>query len=269
MDHRAQPTPWLLVLAVFVLSAPLYILGSVSASRLLPGLPLSALMFLITAGVALWAAWRAGGTCGASALLRRVFDARRTHPWSWQLLAVAVMPAVLLVEYLLMLSVRLPLPEPVVGWQRTPVLFVLFFLAAACEEVFWSATLLEPLKQRHGALGAGLLIGAVWALWHVIPFVQANRSTSWILGQCLFTVGFRVSLVWIYDVAGRSLMATTFCHAAYNTAWQLFPNQGSGYDPWVTAAITWLLVVGIAIPLGMRFPSATNKRIERAPRDLS
>ncbi|HTO70834.1 MAG TPA: CPBP family intramembrane glutamic endopeptidase [Myxococcota bacterium] len=264
MDQRSIPSPRLLVLALFLLSAPLYVLGSASTARLLPGLPLSALMFLLTATVALWAAWRAGGRIGASALLCRVFDARRANPLTWQLVAIFVMPAVLLVEYLLMLWIRQPLPTPDVGWQRVPLLFGLFFVAAACEELFWSATLLEPLEERLGALSAGLLIGTVWALWHVIPFAQANPSISWVLGQCLFTVGFRVLLVWVYDAAGRSLMAATLCHAAYNTAWQSFPNQGSGYDPWIAAVLTWLVVAVIVTSLGTRFTSAANERFERA-----
>ena len=88
-----------------------------------------------------------------------------------------------------------------------------------------------PLQGRYGAFGAGLVIGVVAAVWHVIPFAQVHPSVAWILGQCLFTVAFRVVIAWIYSVSGRSLFAAVVCHAAYNTAWQLFPNQGSGLQP--------------------------------------
>jgi uncharacterized protein len=99
-------------------------------------------------------------------------------------------------------------------------------------------------------LRAALVIGVVWALWHVIPFAQAHPSAIWVLGQCLFTVAFRVVLVWLYNNAGRSTFATIVCHATYNVAWQLFPNQGSGYNPWIVAAITGF--VGIVVTLVWR-----------------
>jgi membrane protease YdiL (CAAX protease family) len=194
MDRREAARPLVILLAILVL-------GSLSNTRLMPGLLLSALMF----------------------------------------------PAVLLVEYAVMVASRMPLPAPQVQWLQAPVLFALLFVPAFCEEVTWSATLLEPLQARYGALGTGLLIGGFGAAWHVIPFAQANPSVSWVFGQCVFTVGFRVVVAWIYNVSGHSLVAAVVCHTAYNTAWQLFPNQDSGYDPWITAALTWFVVVVVSI----------------------
>jgi hypothetical protein len=218
----------------------------------MPGLPLSALMFLCTAAVALWAAWWAGGLVSMRALLARVFDAHRARPWTWHLVAASVFPAVLLLEYFLMRTLHLPLPPARVVWEQAPVLFAIFFAAAACEEVAWSATLLEPLQERFGALSAGLILGLFAAAWHVVPFLQAGHGLSWVLGQCVFTVGFRVILAWLYDVTGRSLFAAVIGHAAYNTAWQLFPDQGSAYDPWITAVLTWLAVGIVVAVFGAR-----------------
>jgi uncharacterized protein len=252
MSHHAAPRPWVLLLSILVLSIPFLVLGSLSSARLLPGLPLSALMFLCTAAVALWAAWRTRGLAGIGALLGRVFDARRARPWTWHLVSALVFPAVLLAEYAIMRAAHMPLPAPQVAWLQAPLLFVVLFLAAACEEVAWSATLLEPLQTRYGALGAGLLLGAFAAVWHIIPFAQANSSVSWVIGQCVFTVGFRVVVAWIYDVSGHSLFDAVVCHACYNLAWQLFPNQGSGYNPWITAGLTWVVVVVVVAVFGAR-----------------
>ena len=252
MQGRVTPSPWVLLSAIFVLSIPLLALGSLSSARLMPGLPLSAFMFLCTAAVAFWAAWRARGPAGMRELLARVLDARRARPWTWHLVSVSVLPAVLLLEYAVMLALHMPLPSAKVAWLQVPVLFALFFVAAVCEEVAWSATLLEPLQVRYGALGAGLVLGVFAAAWHVIPFWQAQHDLTWILGQCVFTVGFRIVVAWIYDAGGRSLFAAVLCHAAYNTAWQLFPNQGSGYNPWITAALTWVVVGVVVAVFGAR-----------------
>jgi len=56
---------------------------------------------------------------------------------------------------------------------------------------------------------------------------------------------FRVVIAWIYSVSGHSLFAAVVCHTSFNTAWQLFPNQGSGYNPWIAAALTWGVVIGV------------------------
>ena len=242
MGARADLSPRRMLTVIAVLSTPFYLIGQMSDARLMPGLPVSSLMFLCPAGVACWAAWRAGGFLKVRDLLGRVLDAPRAKPWTWHLVSAAVFPAVLLVEYALMRALQLPLPVPAVAWIQAPVLFVLFIANAACEELAWTATLLEPLQRRLGAFRAGLLLGVFVAAWHVVPFWQAHPAVSWVFGQAVFTVAFRVAVAWIYNVSGRCLMAAVVCHAGYNTAWQLFPDRGSGYDPWTTAGLTWLVV---------------------------
>jgi len=260
MDRHAAPRPWAVFLAIFVLSVPLLLLGSLSSARLMPGLPLSALMFVCTAAVAFWAAYRTAGRAGMRELLGRVFDARRAKPWTWHLMSALVFPSLFLLEYEIMLAARMPLPSPQVPWLEAPVLFALFFVAAVGEEVAWSATLLEPLRARCGALGAGLVIGVFAAAWHVIPFSQVHPSISWILGQCLFIVAFRIVIAWIYIASGHSLFAAVVCHASYNTAWQLFPNQASGYDPWIAAALTWVVAGAIVAIFGARTLGGRRER---------
>jgi membrane protease YdiL (CAAX protease family) len=132
------------------------------------------------------------------------------------------------------------------------VLFSLFFAAAVGEELAWTATVLDPLQSRVGALPAALILGVVLALWHVVPFAEAHPSASWVLGQCLFTVAFRVVLVWLCNNTGRSLFAVVVSHAMYNVAWQLFPNRGSNYDPWIVAEITGLVALVVTLAWGSK-----------------
>ena len=163
----------------------------------------------------------------------------------------------------------MPLPAPEVAWVQAPLLFAFLFVAAACEELAWSATLVQPIRKAHGALVAALVIGGFWALLHVVPYIQAGNNASWVVGQCVFTVAFRVVLVWLYGVTGDSLFAAAICHAAYNTAWQLFPNQGSGYNPWITAGLTALValfavaVFGPRTLAGSRAAHPTDSALER------
>lgn len=93
---------------------------------------------------------------------------------------VLLMPAVLFVSYWVMRLTGRPLPEVVVPVLAAPLLFVLFFVAAVGEEGGWTAYATDPLLRRHNVLTTGLLLGLVWASWHVVPLVQAHRSVGWI-----------------------------------------------------------------------------------------
>lgn len=242
--------PWTFFLAVFAVSVPFWVLGGLTSARLMPGLPLSALMFICTAFIACVYAANTGGTGAVRRLLARSFDFRRIGSAVWFIPSLLLMPGVLAASYAIMQVAQLPLPVPAVPWSLAPALLLLFFLAAVGEELAWSATVLDPLQSRFGALRAALIIGVIWAAWHVIPLTQAHPSMSWVLGQCLSTVAFRVVLVWLYNNTGRSVFAVSMCHATFNLAWQLFPNRGSHYDPWITGPVTGFVALIVTFGWG-------------------
>jgi hypothetical protein len=51
-------------------------------------------------------------------------------------------------------------------------------------------------------------------------------------------VALRVIIVWLYNNSGKSVFVATLFHALVNLTWQLFPVNGSYYDPRVTGLIT-------------------------------
>lgn len=65
-------------------------------------------------------------------------------------------------------------------------------LAAAGEEVGWTAYVMDTAVARWGLLGAGLVIGIVWGVWHIVPDAQSGRSASWIGWQLVVAVALRV-----------------------------------------------------------------------------
>ena len=93
---------------------------------------------------------------------------------------------------------------------------------------------------------AALVLGAVWAVWHVVPLVQIGRSAAWIAWWSLGTVGFRVILTWIYENAGRSVFAVAVVHALSNLAsigpFLDFGPDGSPYDAQRIAGLVITLV---------------------------
>ena len=74
----------------------------------------------------------------------------------------------------------------------------------------------------------------------------------WIAWQCLNVVAQRVLQVWLYNNTGKSVFAAVLFHAMVNLSWQLFPNNGSHYDPRFTGLISAFLAVAVAVVWGPR-----------------
>ncbi|MFG1928830.1 CPBP family intramembrane glutamic endopeptidase [Cryptosporangium sp. NPDC048952] len=106
-----------------------------------------------------------------------------------------------------------------------------FFVAAACEEEGWTGYATDALQERYSAVATGLVIGSVWAAWHIIPYVQAGHSVLWIAWQCVAPVALRVLIVWLHNNTGRSVFIACVFHTMINVSTALFPTKGSRYDP--------------------------------------
>jgi membrane protease YdiL (CAAX protease family) len=65
-------------------------------------------------------------------------------------------------------------------------------------------------------------------------------------------VASRVIIVWLYNNTGKSVFVAALFHAMINLTWQVFPINGSYYDPRVTGLITALVAVAVVIVWGSR-----------------
>jgi membrane protease YdiL (CAAX protease family) len=180
---------------------------------------------------------------GISRLLKRVFDLKRIRNKLWYVPIIFLNPLIFLLSYGIMLLLRLPLPEPSIAWLTIPIFVVGFFIEAVGEEVGWTGYATDPLQERWGALQAGLILGVVTAIWHIIPGLQAHQTPTYIAWQGLCDVPGRVLGVWLYNNTGKSLFAVILFHDMYNVGYVLFPNHGSYYNPAIALPITVVLAV--------------------------
>lgn len=139
------------------------------------------------------------------------------------------------------------------------LLILVYLVGALAEEIGWTGFLLPRLLRVMGEVGSALVIGGVWALWHVIPYAQAGHPPAWIVGQCVFSILFRVLLVRLTVASGGSVWLAVVCHAAYNVAWALSPHAGEGYDPWITAALTAALAFAMIGMTSRPLPAARGR----------
>ena len=235
---------------VFAFSIPFWLVGT-TGQQLLPGLPASSLMFICPAAAALICVYRENKTAGLTELLKRSFDFKRIRAKIWYAPIVLLMPGVMVLSYGLMRLMGEPLPAPQFTALAALAMLVTFFVAALGEELGWSGYIIEPMQGRWNALEASILLGLVWAAWHIVPYLQAHRSGTWIAWQCLFTVAARVLLVWLYNNTGKSVFAATVCHAMSNVTIFL-PDYSSDYDPRIAALVATFAAAIVTVVWGPR-----------------
>jgi membrane protease YdiL (CAAX protease family) len=223
--------PWINIALVFILSIPFWLMGT---KQYLPiiNLPISAFMFLATMAVALFLTYQQSGTEGLILLFNSSFNYRIKK--GWYIPIFLLLPIIMLSSYIFMKWTGSSIPELQFPIWIVPIFFVLFFFTALCEEIFWQKHLFDPLQNRWNTLGAGIIVGIIWGVWHIIPHIQNQHTLSWIFWHSINTVLFRLLIVWLYNNNDKNLFAAISFHAMINVSIFLFPIYGSHYDPFIT-----------------------------------
>jgi len=188
-------------------------------------------------------------------------------PWSvggtWPVLAVCLLlplgVIVLPLGILATLGVSLPPPD----WHRLPhyvygaVVSGGFIGPGLFEEIGWRGFALPHLQRRYSALVSSLIIGLVWAVWHLPNFVIPSEQPLWwhLLAFIPLIMALSVLFTWAYNSTGGSLFAVVLLHGAIYAALQmcLAPNEGVSAREDV---ICLLLFAVIAVGLVWRYGAA-------------
>ncbi|WP_141575567.1 CPBP family intramembrane glutamic endopeptidase [Actinomadura sp. WMMA1423] len=219
-------SPLVFLVLLFALSLPFWAAGALVDSRgALPmDMPVSAFQFVLPLVVALVLVSREEGRRGAGALVNRTLSPRGSGRRLWWLPAWLLIPAIALLVCGLTPLTGVPLDGPHSPLTDVPVLFAVYLLTAFAEEAGWTGYLLRPLRDRWGPLGAGALLGVVWALWHVVGWAQGGRSAPWIAGQFLSTVALRILIVRIVEGSGGIMLTAVIVHALANVTESVIPG---------------------------------------------
>ncbi|MFB6082297.1 MAG: lysostaphin resistance A-like protein [Halanaeroarchaeum sp.] len=160
----------------------------------------------------------------------RIFDWRVN--WRWWLLALGLPIVAAALITLGLTVVRGPVDlENVV--TVSPALFVGTFLFAMVlsgglnEEPGWRGFAQDHLNERYGALTASLIVGVVWAGWHLPYFVlpQTPHSSWGLVNQVGWFGGIvtlSILLAWLYNNTG-SVLLTMVLHSMVNAADMVIP----------------------------------------------
>ncbi len=217
--------------------------------------PLGAVLLLLgtfaPSLVALWLTARVEGDSGLRALLSGVVRWRVAA--GWYLFALAYIPA-------LKLTVALVHRLATGAWPRfgdEPWYGILAAIALstpfqAGEEIGWRGYALPRLATRFGLARASVLLGFIWAAWHLPQFFIPEVDTY---GQSFFVYALQVTalsvaMAWLYARTNGSLLLVMLLHSAVNNSKDIVPSAlpaanstfglSASLVAWLTVTLLWM-----------------------------
>ena len=150
-------------------------------------------------------------------------------------------------------------------WMAALSVMVMFFVGGPFGEEFgWRGYALPALQERFGWRVASLLLGMVWAAWHLPLFYIANAVQSHLPMDlyALSVVASSVLFAWLFNRSQGSVAPVLILHTAVN-AWSMIVPvmtlpDGSNQRP-------FQIVVGIQVLVAIALLCRNRQR----PRDES
>jgi membrane protease YdiL (CAAX protease family) len=141
------------------------------------------------------------------------------------------------------------------GVNPLAILPALFFatLQPILEELGWRGYALDRLQLDWSALVASLLLGIVWAVWHLPLFFIEGSFQREVVGFAtpgfwLFMVGvvaLSVIFTWVYNHTARSILGIVVLHGWVNFVSETVEVADQFYYPvWVLLAVLVVLIWG-------------------------
>jgi membrane protease YdiL (CAAX protease family) len=199
------------------------------AARQLITLPIPQEMLMLIGGLgpllmAITLSAQEGGGAGVRGLLAQLLR-WRIHPIWYVVALLFPLVAVLITTELSILAgaPRPPFP-PLAQWMMIPIKFVFVVLLGGglWEEFGWRGYALPRLQSRYGALGASLILGLIWAGWHIPQWFIPGEVSGSFLSFVVGVITFSVLLAWLYNNSGGSLLIVVLAHTMNNVFYNLF-----------------------------------------------
>lgn len=163
----------------------------------------------------------------------------------------------------------------VTPFLSTPLAIVPFALAVFMrgpffEELGWRAYALDQLQARWNALVSSVILGTIWALWH-LPLFFFNDTLHYVQGVWspwfwLFMVQIiptAVIYTWIFNNTQRSTLAAIFFHFMSNVTYEL-ANVTDGTNLYAT--LLWI-VAAVVVVAFWGAPTLTRRSTDDAGRN--
>jgi len=126
------------------------------------------------------------------------------------------------------------------------------------EELGWRGFALDRLQNRWSALVASLILGIIWAAWHLpLFYIQGTPQQGMGFGTFLFwlwslqVVSLSILTTWVYNNTHRSILSAVFMHFMFNATYGIIEQAGQPLPSGIFAANTLIIAVAAMIVVGL------------------
>ncbi len=197
------------------------------------GLPAAVVILLQTLGPTVAALVLAGmldGPAGRRRLLARIRIWRVAR--RWYAFALVGIPAVCILAAIVLPGALIGLGDASVVRPAIEFLVYMavgFFSGPLFEEPGWRGFALPRMQARMGALRATLVLGALWAAWHLPQYLvpewadeNGGLDPVLIVAFLIMVVAIAPVMTWLFNRTQGSLLLVMLAHASINAALAAF-----------------------------------------------
>jgi membrane protease YdiL (CAAX protease family) len=147
-----------------------------------------------------------------------------------------------------------------------PTFFMLLLIpgiGGAWEEPGFRGYALPVLQNGRSALFAALILGVLWAFWH-LPFYITGVD-DW--AEMVQIIAWTVALAWLFNNTRGSVLLVMMMHAMSNTiggsfASQMFSGADSANLAWLRGALWCVVAIVLVIVYGSQHLSRKHHKQE-------
>lgn len=190
----------------------------------------------------------AHGKTGVQNFLKRLIRWRVGLVWY----IIAVLSPVVLLTVAQVITKLLGLTETIPTPQGNLYFYAIFafavnFLGNTCEEIGWRGFALPHLQKRYNAVLATLIVGILWALWHLpLLFLVGNPMSEYPFLWLVIIVADAFIYTWLYNSTKGSILPVALFHGAGN----IFGAFITGVSPIAYAIVTCVVAIVLIAVFG-------------------
>jgi uncharacterized protein len=180
--------------------------------------------------------------------------------WHWYAIALLGVPAAMLVTGYVFAGGQVSAPSMMAVAVYVPALLVQMVTTGLAEEPGWRDFALPRLQHRFGPLAGTMVLGPVWAVWHMPLFLTewgGFPDADWTrpVSFAVFCIAFNVVMTWVFNRTGESLPLAVLAHVSVNNfasvLWsEMFPSIDA--DLTSHALATGAVVAAVLVLIGTR-----------------
>lgn len=264
-NNKSSHQLWQFFLATFLFSWLLWLPGILITYKLISPSPnlisiSNVLKWIGGIGpslVALFLIIRDEGKKGVKKIFNRVIALKLGY---WYLPVFLIIPISVVAAHLLNIlffDASFPQSSLLLEYWWIPFIFLIFVVMQFSEELGWRGYALDRLQKRWNATFSSLLLGVIWAFWHlpmffIIGFGQYDNQIPY--GHFFITIVLvSVLITWLQNNTKGSLVPAFILHAMINLTGEVLPlakkNELGQIDatPWIICNLLLFLIVIVVI----------------------